>query len=108
MVKIVFEAHDGTRREVDGDVGASVMETAIANGVPGIDANCGGACSCATCHVFVDPRWLATVGEAAPMEKDMLEFVDAVQPNSRLSCQIRITPDLDGLVVATPSEQQLI
>ncbi len=108
MVKIIFQAHDGTRREVEGYVGASVMETAIANGVPGIDANCGGACSCATCHVFVDPQWLETVGEAGPMEKDMLEFVDAVQPNSRLSCQIRITSDLDGLVVATPSEQQLV
>jgi len=108
MVKIVYQSHDGTRREVEGDVGASVMETAIANGVPGIDANCGGACSCATCHVFVEPQWVPDVGEPNPMEQGMLEFVDAVQPNSRLSCQIRITPELDGLVVTTPCEQQLI
>jgi 2Fe-2S ferredoxin len=108
MVKIVFKAHDGTERTVDGDEGATVMETAIANGVPGIDANCGGACSCATCHVYVAEAWLALVGAAGPMENGMLEFVDSVQPNSRLSCQIRVSPELDGLVVSTPAEQQLI
>jgi 2Fe-2S ferredoxin len=108
MVKIIYQSHDGVRREVDGDIGASVMETAIANGVPGIDANCGGACSCATCHVFVDPDWVSTVGGPNPMEEGMLEFVDDVQPNSRLSCQIRITQELDGLTVTTPAEQQLV
>jgi 2Fe-2S ferredoxin len=108
MVKIVFKAHDGSERAVEGDEGASVMETAIANGVPGIDANCGGACSCATCHVFVSEEWLAVAGEAGPMEKGMLEFVDSVQPNSRLSCQIRLEPAMDGLVVTTPAEQQLV
>lgn len=108
MVRVVYQSHDGTRREVEGDVGTSVMETAIANGVPGIDANCGGACSCATCHVFVEPQWVPSIGEPSPMEQAMLEFVDSARPNSRLSCQIRITPELDGLVVTTPSEQQLI
>lgn len=107
MVRIIYQSHDGVRREVEGDIGASVMETAITNGVPGIDANCGGACSCATCHVFVEPHWASTVGAPNPMEQGMLEFVDDVQPNSRLSCQIRITLELDGLVVTTPAEQQL-
>jgi len=108
MVKIVFRAHDGSEREVDGVEGATVMEAAISNGVPGIEANCGGACSCATCHVYVAERWLDVVGSAEPMEKGMLEFVDAVRPNSRLSCQIRVAAYLDGLIVTTPAEQQLI
>ena len=108
MPTLVFIEHNGTEHQIDGELGKSLMQNALDNNIPGIDADCGGECACATCHVFVDPRWLETVGEAGPMEKDMLEFVDAVQPNSRLSCQIRITPELDGLVVATPSEQQLI
>lgn len=108
MVKIVFRAHDGSERTVEGDADATLMETAISNGVPGIDANCGGACSCATCHVYISEEWRNVVGEAEPMEKGMLEFVDSVQPNSRLSCQIRVSPELEGLVVTTPAEQQLI
>lgn len=108
MVKIVFKTHDGSERAVEGDEGATLMETAISNGVPGIDANCGGACSCATCHVYVSEEWLDVVGSASPMEKDMLEFVDSVQPNSRLSCQIRVSSDMEGLVVTTPAEQQLV
>jgi len=104
----LFRDADGQVREVAAEIGASVMETAIANGVPGIDANCGGACSCATCHVFVAEDWLDKVGEPGPMEQGMLEFVDAAKPNSRLTCQIRVAEDLDGLVVTTPKEQQLV
>jgi len=73
--------------------------------VPGIDAECGGACACATCHVYVADDWIETVGKAQDMEQDMLDFASDVRENSRLSCQIKITPALDGLVVTTPSQQ---
>jgi 2Fe-2S ferredoxin len=81
------------------------METAIRNEVPGIEAECGGACACATCHVYVDDAWVAKTGAPEPMEEDMLDFAFDVRPNSRLSCQIRIRAELDGLVVRTPSRQ---
>jgi len=102
MPKITYIDHAGESRTVDGDVGATVMETAIQNGVPGIEAECGGACACATCHVYVDEAWREKAGEAAQMEQDMLDFAFDVRPNSRLSCQIKISPELDGLVVTTP------
>ncbi|MDR6954385.1 2Fe-2S ferredoxin [Ancylobacter sp. 3268] len=105
MPKITFIDAAGTERAVDAPVGSTVMEAAIRNGVPGIDAECGGACACATCHVYVDDTWVATVGEPGPMEEDMLDFASDVQPNSRLSCQIKITEALDGLVVRTPAHQ---
>lgn len=105
MAKITFIDHSGERRTVDALPGASVMETAIRNDVPGIDADCGGACSCATCHVYVDEAWLEAVGAPQPMEEDMLDFAFDVRPNSRLSCQIKVTPELDGLVVTTPERQ---
>ena len=73
--------------------------------VPGIDAECGGACACATCHVYIDEGWRAKTGEAAAMEQDMLDFAFDVRPTSRLSCQIKVTDDLDGLVVTTPERQ---
>lgn len=85
--------------------GLSVMEGAVKNGVPGIDAECGGACSCATCHVFVDPAWVHKTGERSPTEEAMLDFADGVAPNSRLSCQVRVTDALDGLVVRLPECQ---
>jgi 2Fe-2S ferredoxin len=81
------------------------METAIKNGVPGIEAECGGACACSTCHVYVDEAWRAATGEPAPMEEDMLDFAFDVRPNSRLSCQIKVTDALDGLKVTTPERQ---
>jgi 2Fe-2S ferredoxin len=81
------------------------METAIKNGIPGIEAECGGACSCSTCHVYVGEGWREATGEPAPMEEDMLDFAVDVRPNSRLSCQIKITEALDGLVVTTPERQ---
>jgi 2Fe-2S ferredoxin len=84
----------------------SVMEGAVRNGVPGIDAECGGACACATCHVYVDPTWQQKTGAQQELEAGMLDFGADVQPNSRLSCQIRVTEELDGLVVYLPKTQR--
>ncbi|GBD47246.1 2Fe-2S iron-sulfur cluster-binding protein [Methylopila sp. Yamaguchi] len=105
MAKITFTDHDGGERTVEAREGQTVMEVAIANDVPGIDAECGGGCSCATCHVYVDEAWSEVVGGPTPMEEDMLDFAFDVRPSSRLSCQIKITPALDGLKVATPQRQ---
>jgi 2Fe-2S ferredoxin len=105
MPKITYITHDGVSHEVDADVGSTVMENAIRNSVPGIDAECGGALACATCHVYVDPAWVAATGSPSPMEEDMLDFAYDVQPTSRLSCQIRVEPALDGLVVRVPERQ---
>ena len=105
MVKITFIDVEGTARTVEGEVGSTVMETAIKQGVPGIEAECGGACACSTCHVYVDESWREKVGEPSPMEEGMLDFAYGVQPSSRLSCQIKVTEVLDGLVVRTPERQ---
>ena len=105
MPKITFIDSAGTSHTVDGEVGSTVMETAIKNGVPGIEAECGGACACATCHVYVDEAWREKTGAASPMEQDMLDFAYDVRPTSRLSCQIKVTDALDGLVVTTPDRQ---
>jgi len=105
MPKITFIDSAGTERTVEAQSGSTVMEAAIRNGVPGIDAECGGACACATCHVYVDEAWVAATGEPGPMEEDMLDFASDVQPNSRLSCQIKVSDALDGLVVRTPEHQ---
>jgi len=105
MPKITFVDHGGTPRTVDAETGSTVMEAAIRNGIPGIEAECGGACACATCHVYVDEAWRDKIGEASPMEQDMLDFAFDVRPSSRLSCQIQVKDDLDGLVVTTPERQ---
>jgi 2Fe-2S ferredoxin len=105
MAKITFIDSAGTARTVDGETGSTVMETAIKNGVPEIEAECGGACACSTCHLYVDEAWMEKVGQPSPMEADMLDFAFEVKPNSRLSCQIKVSEDLDGLVVTTPSRQ---
>jgi len=105
MIKITFIDPEGTAREVEAEEGATVMETAVRNGIPGIEAECGGACSCATCHVYVDEEWEAVTGQPQPMEEDMLDFAFDVRPSSRLSCQIRVRPELDGLIVRTPTRQ---
>jgi 2Fe-2S ferredoxin len=105
MPKITFIDFEGTVRTVEASVGATVMETAIRNNIPGIEAECGGACACSTCHVYVDEAWREKTGEPSPMEEDMLDFGYDVRPNSRLSCQIKVTEDLDGLVVRTPERQ---
>jgi ferredoxin, 2Fe-2S len=105
MAKITFIDSEGAARTVDGEVGSTVMETAIKNGVPEIEAECGGACACSTCHLYVDQAWWEKVGAPSPMEADMLDFAFEVKPNSRLSCQIKVADELDGLVVTTPSRQ---
>jgi 2Fe-2S ferredoxin len=105
MVKITFIDIAGTARSVEAEVGATVMETAIRNAVPGIEAECGGACACSTCHVYVEEEWREKVGAPTPMEEDMLDFAYEVKPNSRLSCQIKVREDLDGLTVRTPERQ---
>ncbi len=102
---IRFIDHRGVERTAEGACGMSVMETAIDNGIPGIDADCGGSCACATCHVYVDASFLAIVGERNELEESMLEVADGVEPNSRLACQISITDAFDGLRVTTPESQ---
>jgi 2Fe-2S ferredoxin len=106
MTKIIFIEHDGNTHEVEARDGNSVMETAIKNNVPGIDADCGGSCACATCHVYVDEAWLSRLEAASPMEQSMLEFARETAPNSRLSCQIKVSADLAGLTVRLPESQQ--
>ncbi|MCX5516021.1 2Fe-2S ferredoxin [Kaistia algarum] len=105
MAKITYIAIDGTEFVVEAKDGSTVMENAVRNAVPGIEAECGGACACATCHVYVDPAWVEATGEPEPMEEDMLDFAHDVQPTSRLSCQIRVSSALDGLVVRVPESQ---
>jgi len=105
MAKVTFIDSAGASRTVDAQVGSTVMETAIRNSIPGIDAECGGACACATCHVYVAPEWSEIVGKPSQMEEDMLDFAFEVRPTSRLSCQIKVTSQIDGLVVSTPAKQ---
>ncbi len=105
MPLIKFVQHDGAEQEVHVAPGTSVMHAAIDNGVSGILADCGGACSCATCHCYVDEAWQEKTGEADEVEQQMLEFVMDYQPNSRLSCQIKVVDELDGLVVRLPNSQ---
>jgi 2Fe-2S ferredoxin len=105
MPKITFVQPDGTEQTVEIAVGWSVMEGAVRSLVPGIDADCGGACACATCHVYVDPAWAAALPAKSEMEETMLDFAQAVEPTSRLSCQLRVTSDMDGLVVRVPESQ---
>jgi 2Fe-2S ferredoxin len=105
MTKVTYIDASGVSRTVDAQVGATVMETALRNSVPGIEAECGGACACATCHVYVADAWTETVGKPSQMEEDMLDFAADVRPNSRLSCQIKVSEALDGLVVTTPAKQ---
>ncbi len=105
MPKITYIDQNGKRREVDVPVGWSVMEGAVKNLVPGIDADCGGACACATCHVYVDRDWLKKLPPKDEAEETMLDFAPDVKTTSRLSCQIKVTEDLDGLVVTVPDDQ---
>lgn len=105
MTKITYIAFDGTRFDVDAANGSTVMENAIRNSIPGIEAECGGACACATCHVYVDDAWSSVVGTPEAMEEDMLDFAFDVRPTSRLSCQMRVRDELDGLVVNIPERQ---
>jgi 2Fe-2S ferredoxin len=105
MAKITYIEHDGTEHTIDVKPGLSVMEGAVKNNIPGIDADCGGACACATCHVYVDEAWRAKTGTPTAMEESMLDFAEGVEPNSRLSCQIKVSDTLDGLIVRLPESQ---
>jgi len=105
MPKIIFIDHSGERREVEGKNGASIMEVAVQNMIPGIDADCGGACACATCHVYVKSDFLPKLKEKDDMEDSMLDFAENVQDNSRLCCQILLSDALDGIEVTTPEAQ---
>ena len=105
MAKINFIDFSGETRSIEAETGSTVMEAAIRNSIPGIEAECGGACACATCHVYVEESWREKVGAPTPMEEDMLDFGYDIKPNSRLSCQIKVTDALDGLVIITPERQ---
>ena len=105
MATIIYVDHEGTERPIEATNGESVMEAAIKNSIPGIDADCGGACACATCHVYVDEAFMEKVGAPEDMEQSMLDFAENVQANSRLSCQIFVGDELDGLKVMTPESQ---
>jgi 2Fe-2S ferredoxin len=105
MPKITYVEFSGTEHPIEVKTGLTVMEGAVKHNVPGIDADCGGACACATCHVYVDAAWTDKVGSPTAMEESMLDFAENVEPNSRLSCQIKVTDALDGLVVRMPESQ---
>ena len=105
MAKITFVQPDGSTQTVDAEPGVTVMEAAKINAIAGVDAECGGACACATCHVYVDEAWRAKAGKPSTMEEDMLDFAFDVQDASRLACQIKVTADLDGLTVRVPAKQ---
>jgi 2Fe-2S ferredoxin len=106
MPKIVFIEPGGGRREVDAPLGLTLMEAARQHGVRGVVAQCGGACACATCHVYIEPAWLAKLEPREEMEEGMLETAWEPRGNSRLSCQVHVTADLDGLEVTVPEQQR--
>ena len=105
MTTVSFVQFSGETKTVDGDNGDSVMKIALDNLVPGIDADCGGECSCATCHVLIESEWMSRVGTADDQENAMLDLNPDREPNSRLSCQIAVTDELNGLVVNLPEFQ---
>lgn len=105
MTTITFIEHNGKTHKIDATNGGSVMEAATKYNVPGIDADCGGACACATCHVYVDDAWVGKLAPVGSMEESMLDFAENVKPNSRLSCQITVSDALEGLVVTIPENQ---
>lgn len=106
MAKITYIEHNGTRHEVEVPTGLTVMEGARDNGIPGIEADCGGACACSTCHVYVDPAWVDRLPPREAMEEDMLDFAYQPDPQrSRLTCQLKVSDALDGLVVQMPERQ---
>jgi 2Fe-2S ferredoxin len=105
MPVVNFVSHDGSTVQADVASGTSIMQAALDSGIDGIIAECGGACSCATCHCYVDKNWLGKTGEAEEIEKEMLECVLEPQDNSRLSCQISVTDEMDGIVINIPESQ---
>ena len=105
MPKIIFKDFQGETKTIEVENGLSVMEGAIQNEIPGIDADCGGSMACATCHVYVEENWLSKLPKAEVAEVDMIDMAFEPKKNSRLSCQIIINDELDGLVVTTPEKQ---
>ena len=107
MPSVTYVEFNGTAHNVEVPVGTSLMRGAVVNNIAGIDADCGGECACATCHVYVDAAWLDKTGRPEPgsQEETMLSFAAAAQPNSRLTCQIRMREDLAGIVLRMPEGQ---
>lgn len=105
MPKVTYIQHDDTAYEADVDTGASLMQGALDNSIPGIDGDCGGECACGTCHVYVEPEWEHKLAAKSAMEESLLSFAAASQPNSRLACQIRMDESLCGIVVRLPFGQ---
>ena len=105
MPQIIFIEPDGDEKVVQAEVGVSVMQVAVQNGVKGIDADCGGSCSCATCHGYVDPAWFEKIEPADDGELGMLDFVYMRSEGSRLTCQIEVSPDMDGMLIRLPESQ---
>jgi 2Fe-2S ferredoxin len=105
MPKITYIEFNGTEHTVDVPVGLTVMEGAVNNNIPGIDADCGGACACSTCHAYVDPSWVDRLPPREDMEEDMLDFAFEPNERSRLTCQVKVTADLDGLILQMPEKQ---
>ncbi|MDG2474692.1 MAG: 2Fe-2S iron-sulfur cluster-binding protein [Paracoccaceae bacterium] len=106
MAKITYIEFNGTEHIVDVDIGLTVMEGARDNNIPGIEADCGGACACSTCHVYIDPTWIDKLPPKDDMEEDMLDFAYSPDPKaSRLTCQLEVTDDFDGLIVRMPEKQ---
>jgi ferredoxin, 2Fe-2S len=106
MPRITYIESSGTRHELNVPVGWSVMDGAVKNGVPGIVAECGGSCACGTCHVYIDAPWYESLPSKEDNEATMLEFGEDMQPASRLSCQVEVTDDMDGLIVRIPASQR--
>ena len=105
MPKVTYIEYNGKEHEIEVEKGLSIMEGAVQNGIPGIDADCGGACACATCHVYVKEEWLDKLPTKEDGEEDMLDMAFEPKKNSRLSCQLVVSDDLDGLTVDIPSKQ---
>ena len=105
MTKINYITHDNQTHSIDVQNGLTVMEGAVQNDIPGIDADCGGGMACATCHVYVEEKWLDKLPKAEEAEIDMIDMAFEPKKNSRLSCQLIVSDDLDGLKVKTPSKQ---
>jgi 2Fe-2S ferredoxin len=106
MVAVTYVQADGSNQTLNVEPAQSIMEIAIKNSIDGIDADCGGACACATCQVILDQEWFDKLEPASEMEQSMLEFAVDPQPTSRLSCQIKLTPELDGVTVHLPKSQR--
>ena len=105
MPKITYISHEGEKKTLNIEKGLTVMEGAVQNNIPGIDADCGGSMACATCHVYVEEKWLDKIPKAEEAEVDMIDMAFEPKKNSRLSCQITVTDEIDGLVVTTPEKQ---